>query len=189
MKKTLLASLLIAAAAIPFSAQAQQGYIGIAAGQANNSIDGSGQTITSRDEKKTAYKIYGGYDFSKNWGVEVGYADLGNPRITYLIGGVSVNVTGKVSSIYVAGTGTLPINDMFSLRGKLGLAMNHVSATASAGGVTAVGSGNKSSPLIGIGATYNINKNVAVTADFEDFGKTASDARANMWSVGLRYNF
>jgi OOP family OmpA-OmpF porin len=189
MKKTLLASLLVAAVAAPLSAQAQQGYVGIGVGQSNNNIDTTGLTVASRDEKKTAFKIYGGAQFSPNWGVEAGYADLGNPRVTFTVAGVNVPVSGRVSSFYIAGTGTLPVNEQFSLNGKLGVAFNRASLTATVGTATVNSSGNKTSLMAGIGAAYHINKNVAITADYDDFGKTASDARGSMWSVGLRYKF
>jgi OmpA-OmpF porin, OOP family len=189
MKKTLLASLLVAAVAAPLSAQAQQGYIGIAAGQANNSFDIPAGLTGSTDGKKSAYKIYGGATFTPNWGVELGYADLGNPSVTVTSGAISATVNGRVSSFYVAGTGTLPVNEQFSLTGKLGVAFNRGSASATVGGVTVNSSGNKTSLMAGIGAAYHFNKNLAATVDFDDFGKTSSDSRANMWSIGLRYKF
>jgi OOP family OmpA-OmpF porin len=189
MKKTLLASLVLAAAAVPFAAQAQQGYFGVNLGQANHSLNDAGLVATSRAEKKTAFKIYGGYNFDKNWGVEVGYADFGNPRNVYTVAGAPVTLDYRASAVYVAGTGTLPINDQFALFGKLGFSAGRVSGSVSGAGTTFTGSGSKSSVMGGIGASYSFTKNLAVVAEYEDFGKVNTDIRASMWSIGLRYKF
>jgi OOP family OmpA-OmpF porin len=188
MKKILIASLLAAAAAVPFSANAQ-GYIGLGVGQANNSLDDAGLTAVSRSERKTAFKIYGGYNFNPTWGMEVGYADFGTARNVYLIGATNVSLEYNAHSLYIAGTGTLPLNKSFSLNGKLGLAANRASATASGAGITANASGNKASVLIGVGASWQFADKVALTLDYDNFGRTAQDARADMWSLGLRMKF
>lgn len=185
MKKMLLvaASLL----AIPFAAQAQSSYVGLGAGQAKYKLDDSEFTNVSRDEKDSAYKIFGGYQFTKNWGLEVGYADLGKLRNVYNVSGVNVTLDGKSHVFYVAGTGTLPVGDNFSLFAKLGATRAHTSATASAAGLTLNESGNKGSYVAGIGAEYSFTKNVGLAFEYEDFNKVADDAKANMWSLSVRY--
>lgn len=189
MKKMLFATILGAALVVPFSAQAAGGYVGGSFGQSTYDLDDAGLIATSRDEKDNAWKLYGGFEFNQNWGVEVGYANLGELRNVYNVSGTSVSLTGKAHSVYVAGTGTLPLNDQFSVFGKLGLAANHTSATGRAGNFALSDSGNKIGALIGVGAAYNVTKNVAVTLEYENFGKVADDAKAQMWSLGARYKF
>jgi OOP family OmpA-OmpF porin len=105
------------------------------------------------------------------------------------VSGVPVTLDYRASSVYVAGTGTLPINDQFALFGKLGLSVGRVSGSVSAAGTTFTGSGNKSSVMAGIGASYSFTKNLAVVAEYEDFGKVDTDIKVSMWSLGLRYKF
>jgi OOP family OmpA-OmpF porin len=189
MKKMLFATVLGAALVVPFAAQAAGAYVGGGFGQSAYDVDDAGMSTTSRDEKGSGFKLYGGYEFDKNWGVEVGYADLGKMKNVYNVMGTNVTVTAKSYSLYVAGTGTLPLNDQFSLLGKLGLATNHTSVEGSAGGFSASDSGSKSGMMVGVGAAYNVTKNVAVTLEYEHFGKVAEDTKAQMWTLGARYKF
>ncbi|MEN3291967.1 MAG: OmpA-OmpF porin, family, partial [Burkholderiales bacterium] len=119
----------------------------------------------------------------------VGYANLGKLKNVYNVMGTNVTVSAKSYSMYVAGTGTLPLNEQFSLFGKLGLATNHISVDGSASGFTVSDSGSKSGMMFGVGAAYNVTKNVAVTLEYENFGKVAEDTKAQMWTVGARYKF
>jgi OmpA-OmpF porin, OOP family len=189
MKKTFAIAALTASFALPFAAHAQGAYVGFNAGQATHKLDDGALTAVSRDETQTAYKIYGGYNFNKNFGIEGGYTDFGKAKNVYRVSGTNVNLDYKAQALYVAAVGTLPLSDQFSLFGKLGVTANHASATASAAGVSVNASGNKTSALIGVGAAFNVTKNVAVALEYEDYGKTAEDAKAKMWSLGVRYNF
>jgi OOP family OmpA-OmpF porin len=193
MKKKFFATILGAALVVPFSAQAAGGYAGGAFGQSTYDIEDPLPTATSRDEKGNAWKLYGGYEFNQNWGVEGGYANLGKMRNVYNESGISVATAVKSYSLYVAGTGTLPLNDQFSLFGKLGLATNHVSvsatATAAGGSGSATATDSKSGLMFGVGAAYAFTKNVALTMEYEDFGKSSGDVKAQMWSLGVRFKF
>jgi OOP family OmpA-OmpF porin len=189
MKKMLFATILGAALVVPFAAQAAGGYVGGGFGQSTYDVDDAGATTTSRDESGSGFKLYGGYEFDQNWGVEVGYANLGKLKNVYNVLGTNVTRSAKSYSVYVAGTGTLPLNEQFSLFGKLGLATNHISVDGSAGGFTVSESGSKSGMMFGVGAAYNVTKNVAVTLEYENFGKVAEDTKAQMWTVGARYKF
>lgn len=67
------------------SAQEPSYYLG--AGFGKSAIDFNGDDFSTQSEtiKSTAtqdigYKIFGGYNFNKNWALEVGYAELGKFR-------------------------------------------------------------------------------------------------------------
>jgi OOP family OmpA-OmpF porin len=188
MKKIMLAALLSAAAAIPASAQAQQAYIGLNVGQASHGVDDEGLAVISRSERKTAFKLYGGYQFTKNWGVELGYADFGKARNVYNVG-APLTLEYQSTAVYLAGTGTVPLNEQFALFAKLGISSGRTSGTLSFAGTNLQASGRKSSLMGGIGASYNLTKNAAIALEYEDFGKLDGDSKVNMWSVGLRYKF
>jgi len=187
MKQTILVLALGASFALPFAAHAQSGYIGANVGDADQkaSADGFG----SDSHTRTGYKLYGGVDFTKNVGLEAGYVDFGNS--TYSEGGASLHLKPKAA--YVAVTGTLPLSEKFSLFGKLGASFNHVKLDASAGGFSDSTSKNRTTALVGVGAAYNFNKNLAAVAEYEDYGKVADEdgdnLKINMLSVGLRYHF
>jgi OOP family OmpA-OmpF porin len=191
MKQTFLAVAITAALAVPFAAHAEGAYIGANVGHVNQkaSVDDLG----SETESKTGYKLYGGFDFSKNFGVEGGYVDFGKSSGSGTDGVDTFSYSLKPTGVYVAVTGTLPLSEQFSLFGKVGASFNHTKARVTLNADSASGSDNRTSTLIGIGAAYNFNKNLALVAEYEDFGKVIKDddasLKVNMFSIGLRYHF
>jgi OOP family OmpA-OmpF porin len=198
MKKFLLAGAIAAAfVAMPASAQ---WYIGGGVGTSKvTGADGTAATVppltlTGADSSKASVKIFGGYQLTPTWGVEVQYTDLGNRDFSIRNAAGVQLATGslKASQYSVAGTGTLPLSPSFSLFGKLGISNNH-------GKISAVGisdRGSKTSPLIGVGLKYNFNPKLAVRLEYEDFGKFSNDGgasgssiRADNFALSLQYAF
>ena len=186
MKQQFIAAVIAAAVALPIAAQAENSYVGVSVGRAELKATTPG---FSKKETTTGYKLVGGFNFDKTFGVEVGYADLG--KIEGSGGGYSVS--GKAKSFYVAGTATLPVSEEFAVFGKLGFAANRVDLHITTPTMLGDGNSSKTAPFFGLGASYNFTKTVAVVAEYENFGKVASeqstDLKGNMFSVGLRYNF
>jgi|SRR5450830_1896049 len=185
MKKNVLFAL-IAALAAPLAAHAESFYVGGNVGRAEQKVDVDGLSFK---EHKTAYKVYGGYNYTQNFGAEIGYADLREVEKT----GNGARIASKPQSLYAAAVGTLPLNDQFALIGKAGVAYNHVKVSASAPGISASASDNHASPYVSVGAAFLLNKNVSFVAEYEYFGKIAKDGdasiKANLVSVGVRYAF
>ena len=75
-----------AAAGLAFASGANaQSYVGIGVGQGHarmpsvsTSVLGPAFTGAASKDNDTAYKLYYGYQFTPNWGIEIGYDDLGN---------------------------------------------------------------------------------------------------------------
>lgn len=185
MKPTILFAM-IAALAAPLAAQAQGAYIGGNVGRSEQKLDIEGFSFK---DSNTAYKLYGGYNFTQNFGIEGGVADLREAEISENGG----RIASKPVSTYFAATGTLPLNEQFALFGKAGVAVTHVKFTASAPGYYANASDNQTSPYVGVGASFALNKNIAFVAEYEYFGKIAKDGdahvKADLLSVGVRYKF
>src|SRR3954468_3942309 len=69
--------------------------------------------VASCDDTDTAFRVFGGYDFNKNFGAELGYTDLG--KVTFSGGDI------KATAWDVMAVGRLPLGgDKFALYGKLG---------------------------------------------------------------------
>lgn len=185
MKQTILFAM-IAALAAPMAAQAEGYYVGGNVGRAEQKVEASGVSFKEND---TGFKLYGGYTFTKNFGIEGGYVDMGNAEKT----GNGASVSSKPQSIYVAATGTLPLNDQFALFGKAGVATTHVKLTGSAPGYSVRTSDDRTSPFVGVGASFALNQKVSFVAEYEYFGKIAKDGgdniKANLFSAGVRYKF
>ena len=183
--KTAFAIVLPAAfMAISAPASAQQSdagwYIGGSYGVTNIDVDTSG-TGFSADGDDSGFKIFGGFQFSKHWGAEVGYFDAGNASVTGPLGNLELNVTG----LTLAATGTLPLNESFSLLGKVGLWMWDTDCTGSI--CLSSASDSDTDLYYGIGARYNFNKNWGVQVEWEQF-ETSEDS-VTLTSIGVRYKF
>lgn len=198
MKKIAIVALLSACVATPALADNTGKFYGAvdvgSASMSNNSlINGSTTGPTSG-----TIRIAGGYNFSQNFAVEVGYAKLGSSGSlnSTVLGLGTETQTGKGSSVQVAAVGILPINDAFSLFGKLGLANNRTDYTLTSNyGANVAGSGSSTSLLSGIGIRCNINSKFAIRAQIESFGNNqigpGSGVRINtsMMSIGGVYTF
>ena len=181
--KKILTACAVAAASLMAAPVFAQGYVGLGFGSSRISGFDSG-AISGGNANKGMTKIYGGFQFTPNWGLEAQYSDLGNRNVT--IAGVPAG-SFRTSQFSIAGTGTLPLSSGFSLLGKLGISANRVNGSLS--------SGNNTSALVGIGAAYNITPALAVRLEYEDFGKVGtvaangSTVRANGYSLSLKYGF
>jgi len=159
MKKLLLAAAFSAAiVAGPASAQM---YLGA----------GVGASKTDTDEN--SWKLYGGFQFSPTWGLELGYTDLGRYR------------GSDIESWSLAGTGTLPLGARWSLLGKLGAAANRPNFA---------GASNHTGLLVGVGVGYSMTRNLGFRLEYEDFGKlsnvgTGNNSRGSNLGLGLKYAF
>src|SRR3546814_3086110 len=111
-KNKMLSRALFAAlvGAATFGAQAAEEpgfYLGAGAGQ--SFVDETGY-----DDEDTAFSAFGGYQFNQWFGLEAGYADLG--ELEPGVAGQSL----EASSAYFTAVGTLPFTDKFSGYAKAG---------------------------------------------------------------------
>jgi OOP family OmpA-OmpF porin len=186
MKQIIVSALITAALAAPLAAQAETAYVGGNIGRAEQKLDVAGY---STKDNTTGYKLVGGVEYTKNFGLEVGYADLREVSIS----GNGARLASKPQVFYVAGTATLPIDEQFSVFGKAGIATAHTKISASMPGFSTSGTDNETTGVIGVGAAFQVNKNVSIVAEYEYFGKVAKDEdaslKASLLSVGVRYKF
>jgi OOP family OmpA-OmpF porin len=174
MKQLILA--LVASIAAVGAAQAQSTTANppYAAGFTPHAYVGVGAAIADEvwnGDYHVSPKIYGGYEFTPNWGVEAGYTQF-HEKSDY-------NSNGS----YIAGKYTVPIDERFSAFGKLGL--QHSERTNLARQT------DRDNGLYGgIGVQYALNRNLALTAEYERYGKDkSSGAKADVYTVGLKYGF
>ena len=126
-------------------------------------------------EDDMSFKILGGYQINRNFGVELGYTDFGKVS-------AAPGIDVKGNAIELVGVGTLPLNDKFSLLGKLGFAMGEFKG----GGASA----DSTELTYGIGAQYNLSPVLGLRAEYQiytDVGDGASDV--NVMSIGIVYRF
>lgn len=186
MKQALLVAAIGMALSAPVIAYADGAYIGVNAGRTDQKVFAEGVSGTAKDTT-TGYKLYGGYDFSKNFGIEGGYFDSGDGKAVFANG---FFVEGKTTSLYVAATGTLPLSEQFSLFAKAGIATTRAKLNNSVGDYF---DQRTTSPVLGVGASYGVSKNIALVMEYENFGKSVKIdndyVKTELLSLGLRYKF
>lgn len=173
MKKLILALAAIAAVGAA-QAQTDNANASYATGATPHAYVGLGAAIAddkSTDDYRVSPKVFGGYQYNPTWGAEIGYTQFHND------GGYNSNGS------YVAGTYTVPLGDRFSAVGKLGVEhserTNYARVTDRDNGLYG-----------GVGVQYALNEKMAVTADYERYGKDkSSGAKADTYTVGLKYGF
>ncbi len=140
MKRILSASVLSAAFAAPALAQVSHVYIGAGVG------------IATTDSSKFSWKILGGYQHDRHWGIEAAYTDLGSYR------------GSSADALSLAFTGTLPLDRRWALMAKAGVASNRTRAA---------GSSDHADALVGIGVAYSVNRRIGLRLEYEQYGRVA----------------
>jgi OOP family OmpA-OmpF porin len=207
MKKIVLAAVLAGCAAAPVFAgdfyvvgTLGQSTFDLSKSDIDRSMVAAGVPVTSSslDKSDVAYKIQLGYQFNPYVAIEGGYVDLGKSGYSASVTGAAVQSDVKASGLAIAALGILPINESFSLFGKLGLinAAVEIEATASAGGSSASSSisATKIKGNWGLGAAYNVNKQLALRVEYERFMKlgdanSTGEVDVNLLSAGIAFKF
>ena len=154
-------------------------YIGFGIGQSKfkGACDGLSPGVTC-DDTDTGGKVLGGYQFSKNFDLELAYADLGQAKATSSGSGSS---TFGAKGVEFAGVGMLPIGDHFSVLARAGLFhwkvdTNGPSASASGTDLT-----------YGFGLKFDFNRDFSIRGEwqrFKDVGDSNTTGQGNIDFIG-----
>lgn len=189
MKKIIVA--LIAGASAVGAAQAQSAfrpYVGLGVATTDHEFRLGGVGNAESQGYKPSMKIFGGVDMTPMFGVEAGYTFLRDADYTFTVAGVPGRATSEGSRMYLAGKAGMPVNDMFTVYGKLGASYSDVKL-------------NSATPLIGrsdsdtdwygaIGGQFNVNERTSVILEYERYGNNeAYGPQAGAITVGARYSF
>ena len=159
------------------------GYIGFNIGQTDYSL-GNGIGIFDSDRHDTAYNIYAGSFFNKNFGLELGYTDFG-----------SVNRAGgntKADGINLSLVGKLPLGESFNLLGKLGTTYGRTEVSSRPGTGIPTGTERGWGVSYGIGAEYMFTPQWSAVLQYDEHDLNfagGSRERVNVTSIGARYRF
>lgn len=156
-------------------------FVGGSVGTAfvDENLDGSQFNADSN-----AFQVFGGYEFTDNFGVEVSYLDLGTFKDTFDVAGELVKVTANADGFTLAAFGRLPLSERFSVHAKAGVFFwDGQSSTA---GITENDPGDQN-PFIGAGVSYDLSDNARLSlgADYYDM----DDAQPLVASVGIAFRF
>lgn len=158
-------------------------YIGINAGQSSYR-QGCGTGAFNCGDKDDAYSVYGGSMFNNNFGLELGYVNMGD----IARGGG----TTKAEGINLSLVGKLPVSQSFSVFGKVGTTYGRTRVSSlPASGITP-GNEDGFGLSVGAGVSYDFSErwSAVLQWDRHDF-KFAGAGRENInaTTVGLKYRF
>ncbi|MES1982366.1 MAG: outer membrane beta-barrel protein [Pseudomonadota bacterium] len=183
--KKLIAIALLSATAIPAYAAVGDGtfYVGADVGQAKAS---GNVTTGANDTSNTAYGLSVGYQFNRNWAAELGYTDFG----TLDYGAAAGGGNSKTNAVSLSALGIWPLDNGFSLLGKLGVAGTSVDYSPALGG----GSTNRrTGAVVGLGGQYNFTTAFGVRVAYDRFWVGSSsnntDGSLNLLTAGVVYRF
>lgn len=165
MKKSLIAGLLGCVLAAPLFAQAENSYVSVGVGH-------SSYDHPDFDKDATGVSLAFGQSITDSVGYEVGYVHFGSAK--------SDGFKLDTQSVYLAGVGTYPLSEAFSVYGKLGATINRYSSDSD--------SETKLRPLVGAGLGYKFSKEWSAGLEYVYFGEY-SDLTMSMLSANLRYHF
>ena len=137
-------------------------YTGVSAGLSEDSgwCDG---TSRSCDDSDTGWKIFGGYQATKNFGIEVSFVDYGKTTV------VPISFRREASGFGVVGTGTLPVSERFGLLGKVGLFHWDAKFWGRFGELLGPLSHYGTDLTYGLGATVKMTEHVGIRVEWEQF--------------------
>lgn len=182
-----------------FAQEGGYAYGGLSVGQSQSRVDneritgallgaGFATTTMSRDQKDTAFKLFGGYQFNRYFALEGGYFNLGKfgyTSTTIPAGTLSGQI--KLQGFNLDVVGTLPISERFSALGRVGVQVARARDTFSGTGAIRVLSPNPSKTeanyKIGAGLQYEVNPSFLVRGEVERY--RVNDAVGNHGDINL----
>ena len=196
---------------IAASSFAQEGgypYGGLSIGQSRAEVDE--QRITARllnnglttssirlDEKDTAYKLFGGYQFNRNFALELGYFDLGEfgfRSTTVPVGTLDGRI--KLQGFNLDLVGTLPLTERLSALARVGVQTAKAKDTFTGTGAVSVSNPNPSERAtnykLGAGLQYAFSPSFLVRGEAERYrinDAVGNKGDVNMFSISLVFPF
>ena len=177
-------------------------YVGANIGQASydatlsdfNVLDDGSIFSASLDDSDTSFSLRLGYQLTPNIAFEGGFIDLGELTVNansdwsgflYEPGPVTFTITAE--GLFFDVKGLLPLNEQFSLYGKLGLLKWDGTGTLSDStrGISVDDDGNDT--FYGIGASFNATSKIALNLDYSFYNLDGDDV--DVLSVGIQFGF
>jgi OOP family OmpA-OmpF porin len=186
-------------------------YGGVSVGQSHGKADVGGMTAyqlrgatpavtvtgITRDDTDNAYRVFLGYQFNRNVGVEASYFNLGkfNYQATTSNGGM-LNGDTKIQGGGVDVVGTLPLSDTWSLLGRVGgqfaKTRNVFTGTGTTFTAVPTPSARQFNYKVGAGVQYTVSPHFLVRGEAEQYrtrdGIGGND-RVQVFSMSLVFPF
>lgn len=177
MKLLALAAVLVCAMSLP--AFAQGGYLG--ASYLSSSLEfntGSG----TFDPTSDSYKIFGGFDVNKFFGLELTYYDMGD----FDDASAGTTFHANIDVWDVAARGIIPLGKHFELFGRLGYSYVSIETSTTTSLVNVTTDGSDWRLLYGAGVAVKLGDRFGLRAEYEVWDV---DESLDAWSAGVYFRF
>lgn len=129
--------------------------------------------LDQSDDHGSAFKLYGGYQFTENFGAEAGFLRLGNVE--------NATQSAKARAFYTAGTARWQLSDRFAVNGLLGVAQRQVSGDIDA---------DETAVIAGFGAQYRLTPRMDLTVNWDHLADVTEESSSNdLVSAGVVFRF
>jgi OmpA-OmpF porin, OOP family len=193
----------------PLAISADPGwYLGFNGGQSESDIDreritadllsqGFSTTFLDDNERDKGFKVFGGYQFTKNWSMEGGYYDLGDFGYTAATApsGSLHGVLG-VRGLNLDAVLSLPFTEKFSAFGRVGLAYTESEGAFESTGLVTVLAPNseerETNLKYGVGLEYAFTRNLGMRLEAERYridDSVGNRGDIDLFSVGMLFRF
>lgn len=192
ISRKILAAAALAACGTLAHADQVGAYIGGNLGYATYNVDCQGYYV-SCDDNDTGYKLFGGYNFTKQWGVEVDYIDFGKATWTDTFYRTkALGLSGSMLGAAGVFNFDFGVNSKWAGAARLGLG----SVTLDGSGYLENGSQSNTKLYGGFDVTYAITPQVKLrggldltSGEYTTIDGYHSDGGMYLFSVGLSVHF
>lgn len=161
----------------------------------NDPITGEMPTSFKADDLAWAANL--GYQFNQYLALEAGYISFGQAKANTAINNTPVTASDTLGGFDANVKGIMPINSKFNVFAKFGVVNMHDDEDVSNNQASLNAHGDSWSPLLGAGAAYNINKNIALTVQdayalkttYKKDGVNIDMPAANAVLAGMSFKF
>ena len=168
---------------LPVAAQMNMSgfYVGAGVGRAKAQDWCSPGGFDTCDDKKTAWKVFGGYQFTPNFALEAGYANLGKFTATFGPESENAEVTAWEAS-FVAG---VPLMQRLGIFGRLGA---YRATVKDVDNLFRTFEHDNNDFTFGAGLSYDFTRNLAVRGEWQRYYKVGGGETALGAGVGQKSN-
>ncbi len=178
-------------------------YWGLGAGQSQSQIEDKFTTDSlmkssnspgsfTSERQDTAYKVFGGYQFHKNFALEAGYFNLGKFTYGTSMPGGTLNGRYEIEGVNVDLVGSMPLSTKWSALARIGVQHANTRDSFGGPGLPASASQDNSSRAnnmkVGLGLQYEITPSVLIRGEAERFrvrDGIANNGDVNYYSMSL----
>ena len=145
------------------------------------------------DGKDGAFKLFGGYQFNRNFALEAAMVDLGDVSYSGSFTDATSTVLpvtgGRVqnSGLNLSAVGVLPLGERFVVFGKVGMFLWYSEATDVTGGVAFFSEEDGADLSFGLGTSVALGQKVSLRAEWERFDMSNTDVDLVTFGIAFRF--